>query len=441
MAETFKISKADGAGAASGAENLELGRSYSEKLQTLGRTMVSALYMLVRSVKLYDPENAIFNKPMTSLQDTINQIIAVDGKLELQGMKDSFYLNNMLVKVDANSLDNVRYLQAEMQAKDVGGFTLVRPIGPQELKNFISIFAKEQQSQADEDGLQGKKLVQMKLTKFSTIKEKLDKDNLAEPDEQKVDRKKYAMTCYARAVFFLRKYLEQMKAGKPIQAGKAGRVIQDLVDVSFEQQTHFLGMTSMREESEYHVFHQVNTALMAIVFANELQLTKAQMKDVGLMALFHETGMSTMPNELLTKRGALSPEEKTTIQRAPYETIKQILAEKNFSKSTLMRMVVASEFKQEFGTAVKDSRGNIQMIIPKGQLSVYAKIISICCVYDALTSKRPYRDAYGPEIALTLMWTEMRHKFDPELLKVFMKVMAIQPIRVLNKNRQTISIG
>ena len=33
----------------------EFGREYSDKLQAMGKTLVSALYMLVRSVKLYDP--------------------------------------------------------------------------------------------------------------------------------------------------------------------------------------------------------------------------------------------------------------------------------------------------------------------------------------------------------------------------------------------------
>ena len=35
-----------------------------------------------------------------------------------------------------------------------------------------------------------------------------------------------------------------------------------------------------------------------------------------------------------------------------------------------------------------------------------------------------------------LMWTEIRHKFDPELLKVFMRVMAIQPVKVLSRRQQ-----
>ena len=40
-----------------------------------------------------------------------------------------------------------------------------------------------------------------------------------------------------------------------------------------------------------------------------------------------------------------------------------------------------------------------------------------------------------------LMWTEMRHKFDPELLKVFMRVMAIQPVKVLSRRQQQISVS
>jgi hypothetical protein len=39
------------------------------------------------------------------------------------------------------------------------------------------------------------------------------------------------------------------------------------------------------------------------------------------------------------------------------------------------------------------------------------------------------------------MWTEMRNKFDPELLRVFMRVMAIAPIKVLTKRQQSITIG
>ncbi|HZH75603.1 MAG TPA: HD domain-containing phosphohydrolase [Archangium sp.] len=435
MADNLKIT-------GEGGENVgEFGRGYSEKLQTLARGLVSSFYMLVRSVKMYDPENAVFEKPLLQLQSIVNQIISKEGRLELVGVKDSFYLNNMLVKVDLNSIDNQRYLLGEMRAKDVGGISLNKPVTVPDLKNFIWIFSKDQSNSSEEDGLAGRKLLNMKVAKFSRLKEKLNRDDLQNPDDQKVDRKKYAMTVYARAVFFLSRYLESVQAGKPLSTAKALRLVQDFVDISFEQKTHFLGMTTMKREADYLVYHQVNVCLMSIVFGQELGLTKAQLRDLGYIALFHDAGMVTIPEGLATKRGALSVEEKALIQKAPLISVRNILMEKGFSRSTLLRVVTTFEHKADFGTAVRDGRGNIEMVIPKTNVGAYAKIISICDTYDALTSRRPYRDAYGPEVALMLMWTEMRHKFDPELLQVFMRVMAIQPVKVLSRRQQSMTLG
>lgn len=414
-------------------------REHNEKLQTAGRQLISALYMLVRSVKMYDPDNAVFEKPVAQLQETMNQVIQKDGKLEFMGVKQSFYLNGMLVKVDMSALENVRTLLDELRSKDVGGFTMMRSVTIPELKSFIWIFSKEQSDQADEDGVEGKKLVSMKLAKWSKLKDKLE--NEKDESEAKLDRKKYALTCYGRAIFFVRKYFESLRAGKPIATSKVLRVIQDLVDISIDHRTHFLGLTTTRSDSEYLAYHSVNTALMAIVYGTELGLTKPQLCDLGYIALFHDAGMGTVPDELLNKRGALTLEERNIINRAPLISIRNILQERQINRATLLRLVTTFEHKVDYGTAVRDGQGNIQMIIPKANLGLYAKIISISATYDALTSKRPFRDSYGPEVALMLMWTEMRNKFDPDLLKVFMRVMAIQPIKVLTKRQQSVSVG
>jgi HD-GYP domain-containing protein (c-di-GMP phosphodiesterase class II) len=436
MADNLQITKAS----SSDSEMLDTyGREHSEKLQTMARGLVSALYMLVRSVKMYDPDNSVFEKPLAQLQDTINQIIRKEGKLELMGVKQSFYLNGMLVKVDMASLDNVKYLLDELRAKDVGGFTMLRSVTVPELKNFIWIFSKEQPDQANEDGTEGKKLVSMKLAKWSKLKDKLEKEK--DESDLRLDRKKYALTCYGRAIFFIKKYMESLRVGKPLNTSKSLRIIQDFVDISMDHRTHFLGLTTTRVDSEYLSYHQVNSCLMAIVFGNELGLTKIQLRDLGYIALFHDAGMGTVPDNVLNKRGALSADEKALIARAPLVSIRNILREKAINRSTLLRLVTTFEHKVEFGTAVRDGQGNIQMIIPKANLGLYAKIISITATYDALTSKRAFRDAYGPEVALMLMWTEMRNKFDPDLLKVFMCVMAIQPIKVLTKRQQSLSIG
>jgi len=435
MAESIKITQ-------NAAESVhDFGREHSEKLQTMARSLLSSLYMLVRSVKMYDPDNAVFTKPLTSLQDTINQIIGKESRLDLMTVKESFYLNDMLVKVDLSALDNTRYLISELQAKDVGGFSMSKSVQMPELKNFIWIFSKEQTANTEEDGVSGRKLLNMKVTRWSKLKEKLERDELNNPDDQKVDRKKYAMTIYARAIFYVTRYLDSVRAGKPMTTGKATRLVQDLVDICFDQHTHFLGMTTLKKEQDYLVYHQVNVCLMAIVFGQELGLTKPQLLDLGYAALFHDAGMATIPDQLASKKGSLTPEERLVVQRAPLLSVRNILMEKGISRAALLRIITTSEHKTDFGTAVRDPKGNIQMIIPKSNLGLYARIIAICATFDALTSKRPFRDAYGPDVALLLMWTELRHKFDPDLLKVFMKVMAIQPVKILNKRQRNISLS
>ncbi len=425
-----------------GAERVdEFGRGFNEKLQHMAKQVVASLYMLVRSVKLYEPENSIFAKPIELLRETINQIIAKEGQLALQIVKETFYINNMLVKVDVQSLDNVRELIREFRDRKIGGFNLTRPITAEELRNFVFIFAKDH-GEIPEDGVAGRKLFALRLVRWSEIQEKLkdiDKD-VDESDGQKVDRKKYALTVYARLIFFVRKFLEDRAAGKPTLSYKATRLVQDMVDICYEQRTHFLGMTTFREESEYLVYHSVNVCLLSIVFGAELGLTKPQLRDLAMAALFHDVGKADLPAEIAEKRGALTPSERQQVDRSQLASIKTILAE-GLSRASIMKLIATFEYAQDFGTAVKDARGAITMILPKGSQSLFARTLAICCTYDALTSKRPYRDSYGPDVALLLMWTEMRQKFDPELLKVFMKVMAIQPIKLLPKYQQTIALG
>jgi HD-GYP domain-containing protein (c-di-GMP phosphodiesterase class II) len=428
MAENLKISQPQ-------SDNLvDFGRDHSEKLQNLSRSVLSTLYMLVRSAKMYDPDNAVFDRPLMTLQDSINAIVSREGRFELMGIKNSFYVNSMLVKVEFNAVDNIRYLLDELRAKDVGGFELGKSVQVAELKNFIWIFAQENAEPIDEAGLGNKRLLSIRIARWSKLKEKLDKEKLE--DDQKVDRKKYAITVYARSVFFIEKYMDSVRLGKPLSTRVAVRLVQDFVDICFEQTVHFAGMTTIRREEDYLVYHQVNSCLLAIIFGAELGLTKAQLRDLGFIALFHDAGMATIPEGLSEKQGGLNAEERALVNKAPLVSVRMILMEKGFSRTTLHRVVTTLEYKTDFGTAVRDARGNIQMIIPKSSLGLYAKIIAICASFDALTSKRPFREAYGPEVALMLMWSELRHKFDPDLLKVFMKVLAIQPVKILSRRQQ-----
>ena len=418
-------------------------RGRDTKLQQLGRQTISTLYMLVRNVKMYDPDNDIFVQPFENLRTAINTIVAVDGLYQLQACGTTVYVNNKQLQLDFASLDNVRFLTEEFKTRDVGGFSVNRPVQLQELKDFIWIFSPRNEQNTEEDGVAGKKLLNIKVGKFARIRDQLDKmeDNAIEA-ERKVDRKKYALTVYARTIYYMRKFIERLQSGGQLPSmSPAQRLVQDFVDIATEQRSHFLGMTTTRSVDEYLLFHSVNTMLIAIVFGQELGMSRSQMHELGMAALFHDIGMAEIDPSILNKRRQLSKEERRCIDLFPLHTVKTLLKGRSLDMAMTKRIIASYEAKVDYSVPMKDKDGNVKLMLPKVELGVYGSVINVAATYDALTSARPFRESYGPEVALTLMMSDMQYKFDPFLLRVFMRVMAIQPVKVLPPGQQQISFG
>ena len=417
-------------------------RGRDTKLQQLGRQTISTLYMLVRNVKMYDPDNDIFIQPFENLRQAVNTIVAVDASYQLTAVGTTVYINGKQIQLDFASIDNVRFLTDEFKNRDVGGFSVTRPVQVQELKDFIWIFSPQNDKNVDEDGA-GRKLLNIKVGKFQKIQEQLDKEEDAAIEaERKVDRKKYAMTVYARAVYYMRRFIERLQTGGQLPSMQpAQRLVQDLVDICVEQRSHFLGMTTTRSVDDYLMYHSVNTTLIAIVFGHELGLSRSQMHELGMSAIFHDIGMAEIDPQILNKRRSLTKEERRTIDLFPLHTVKTLLKGRSLDQSTIKRIIAAYEAKVDYSMPMKDQQGNVKLVPPKVELGLYGSIINVAACYDALTSARPFREAYGPEVALTLMMSDMMYKFDPFLLKVFMKVMAIQPVRVLKPGQQSITFA
>lgn len=418
-------------------------RGRDTKLQQLGRQTISTLYMLVRNVKMYDPDNDIFVQPFENLRTAINTIVAVDGLYQLQACGTTVYVNNKQLQLDFASLDNVRFLTEEFKTRDVGGFSVNRPVQLQELKDFIWIFSPRNEQNTEEDGVAGKKLLNIKVGKFARIRDQLDKmeDNAIEA-ERKVDRKKYALTVYARTIYYMRKFIERLQSGGQLPSMQpAQRLVQDFVDIAAEQRSHFLGMTTTRSVDEYLLFHSVNTMLIAIVFGQELGLSRSQMHELGMAALFHDIGMAEIDPSILNKRRQLSKDERRRIDLFPLHTVKTLLKGRSLDMAMTKRIIASYEAKVDYSVPMKDKDGNVKLMLPKVELGVYGSVINVAATYDALTSARPFRESYGPEVALTLMMSDMQYKFDPFLLRVFMRVMAIQPVKILPPGQQQISFG
>jgi HD-GYP domain-containing protein (c-di-GMP phosphodiesterase class II) len=151
--------------------------------------------------------------------------------------------------------------------------------------------------------------------------------------------------------------------------------------------------------------------------------------------------MAEIDTSIVNKRRQLTKEERRIIDLYPLHTVKTLLKGRSLDVNMTKRIIAAYESKVDYSMPMKDPNGNVKLMLPKVELGLFGRVINVAACYDALTSARPFREAYGPEVAMTLMVSDMKYKFDPWLLKVFMKVMAIQPVKILEQGAQTIQIG
>jgi len=425
MADKFRTQgklEADG-------ENLEEGRAYSKRLQEMSRAVVSGLYMLVKNVKLYDPDNAIFVKPLESFRESINLLIRAEGNLNLQAAGEAFYLNNMLVRTDIKSADNIRYLVSEFERVDMGGFELDAPINVSEIKALLQVFRVGEKRRGGGEDVSDRKLQVIRLRKFEKLKEIMSSEKAldASSSDGRLDRKRYGMLVFSRLIFFMRRFIEGQRGdGPPVHMNKALRFIQDMVDVCHGHRANFLGLSVMDRGEEALVFHAVNVAVLSIVFGSEVGIGKERLRDLGMAGLFHDLGKMALDPDLLLPNASLNPEQEKRIEESSLRSVVSYLRAGAMDKRSLVGLLVAANHGTDYGVAVENHLGKISHIKATSSLCVYSKIVGIADAYDTLTCEK----AYSADIAVSLMNSDLAHRFDPILLRAFGQMMKFQASKV-----------
>ncbi|MEW6077362.1 MAG: HD domain-containing phosphohydrolase [Thermodesulfobacteriota bacterium] len=145
-------------------------------------------------------------------------------------------------------------------------------------------------------------------------------------------------------------------------------------------------------------------------------ITPAYIKDIYLSSILHDIGKVSIPDAILLKPGRLSPEE--------FDIIKQ----HTLVGGDALAAVDAELKEQSFLTLGKEiayyhheswnGRG-----YPRGlegeEIPLSARIVALADVYDALTTRRIYKDAYSHEESAAIILEERGQKFDPDIVDAF----------------------
>ncbi len=108
-------------------------------------------------------------------------------------------------------------------------------------------------------------------------------------------------------------------------------------------ESSLVGLTTLRDYDEYTFTHSVNVCIFSVALGRKLGLTKLQLYDLGMAALFHDVGKSRVPLEVLNKEGGLTEEEWRIMQAHPWLGVLTLFGLRGYGEIPYRGMVVAYE--------------------------------------------------------------------------------------------------
>ena len=212
---------------------------------------------------------------------------------------------------------------------------------------------------------------------------------------------------------------DKVRNGVGYEKEKIMDVVDELIVEVSRDPNNAINEVTKEHEGKYLYTLSVNVAILSI--ATGLSLGYGNNKLIPLVAgaLLHDIGMVRVPNYITEKSGPLTADEYNRIKTHPIYGYRIITRELELGNDAA---TVALQHHETF-----DGSGYPRKL--KGtDITEYARIVSICDVFIAMTKKRSYRDEHLSYIAMKSIIGGTSRKFDPAIVKVFLGNMAIYPI-------------
>lgn len=159
------------------------------------------------------------------------------------------------------------------------------------------------------------------------------------------------------------------------------------------------------------ITHGQQVAVLAMEIAETVGLDPGDRKALWISSLYHDIGKLYLEPSILYKKRKLTEAEFKHVKEHVvhgYNFMRERGALSNYATFVLLH----HEYLNGDGY-LKFSESNIPYI---------TRIITICDIYDALRSDRPYRPAFSLDSTLFIMENQEKDKFDKTLYKVFLEV-------------------
>ena len=184
---------------------------------------------------------------------------------------------------------------------------------------------------------------------------------------------------------------------------------EDMTGISVFDMLH-----NMRQYDDFTYMHSMNVSLICNVFAKWLGMSEQDIDIVTLGGLLHDIGKLKIPDNIIRKPDKLSPAEYNIIKTHSlqgYKILQTKMLDENVKQCALMHHERCDGSGYPLG-------------LESDKINMYAKIVAIADVYDAMTAARIYRGPLCPFKVISIFESEGLQKYDSHFILTFLEHVA-----------------
>ena len=195
-------------------------------------------------------------------------------------------------------------------------------------------------------------------------------------------------------------------------------ISDDLMNTIMQNDAVAVDVSMLKVSDEYTFKHSVDVATIAMVIAKKYGLSRQEIHEIGTAGLLHDVGKSQVPLEVLNKPGRLSDQEFNVMKQ--HTTFGYWILEEKHQFSRGIMEGVLQHHEKAHGNGYPNG-------LTADRIHLYAKIISVADIYDALVTDRPYKKAFSKRTAMEMVMANAED-LDLKAMQCFISSVILFPV-------------
>lgn len=231
-------------------------------------------------------------------------------------------------------------------------------------------------------------------------------------NDEGIPPKHKAQVLYSAGRFLMEEVLSDPRAGSTVPRSR--EFVEHMYTFLAKDQAAFAHLVKITSYDYYTYTHSINVFVFTMTLAQRMNRHSTHaLKELGIGALLHDIGKSQIDPAILNCKGRLSEDQWMVMKQHPAMGCRLLEAHGGISDQALD--VVLHHHEKINGKGYPDG-------LKGDQISPFARMSAITDIFDALTTRRPYKDALRAFNSLKLMKDDMTDELDHELLTMFIGV-------------------